>query len=446
MRNKQRKRTGKIITYIMAGWIALSMCACGQKAPSEPVPQVTMPAQSGQEQPTSPDTIVYPPNSYDSKDTAVIVKKDEDAHTVTLFSTAAGKNYTLNVTGTSTLYDKYGAAVSLEQMHPGDVVEVTFLKDIKRLNSMSLHSQAWSNNAASRYEIDWERGNITIGKDVYQFSEDTLFLSQGKQIEQMDLNVVDVLTFQGIGSNVLSVVVEKGHGYLRLENDTKFIGGFIEVGQSLITKIKEDMLLTVPEGDYQVHFSVEGGSGTKTVSIRRNQEVSLDIGDLEVEEVKFGTVIFTMHPSEATLYIDGEKTDVSVPVSLEYGIHQLIARAEGYNTLTTYLKVGQATTGIDIELDKDTSAEEEEEEEESKYKVYIDAPSGAEVYLDGTYIGVAPVSFAKEAGTHNITLRKSGFETRSYTIVVDSEEKDISYSFADLAASSLNSLESIVFQ
>ena len=124
----------------------------------------------------------------------------------------------------------------------------------------------------------------------------------------------------------------------------------------------------------------------------------------------------------------------------------MIARAEGYNTLTTYLKVGQATTGIDIELDKDTSAEEEEEEEESKYKVYIDAPSGAEVYLDGTYIGVAPVSFAKEAGTHNITLRKSGFETRSYTIVVDSEEKDISYSFADLAVSSLNSMEIIVFQ
>lgn len=446
MKNKQRKNIGKIIIYMLAGLLAVGMCACGQTAPSENIPQNAVQESPKQEPSAAPENVVYPPDSYDSKDTAVLVKKDTEAGTVTLFSTAAGKSYTLNVTGTSTLYDKHGAAVSLEQMKAGDVVEVTFLKDIKRLNSMSLYSQAWSNNEVSRYEIDWERDTITIGKDVYQFSEDTLFLSQGKQIEQMDLNVVDVLTFQGIGSNVLSVVVEKGHGYLRLENDTKFIGGFIEVGQSMITKIKEDMLLTVPEGDYQVHFSVEGGSGTKSVSIRRNQEVALDIGDLEVEEVKFGTVIFTMNPSEASLYIDGEKTDASVPVSLEYGIHQLIARAEGYNTLTTYLKVGQATTGIDIELDKMSSDEDEDEEEESKYKVYIDAPSGAEVYLDGTYVGVAPVSFAKEAGTHNITLRKSGFETRSYTIVVDNEQKDISYSFADLVISSLNSLESIVFQ
>ncbi len=425
-------------------WMLLAcFCGCSPREDAPTQPQVTVAPQPQE------TTVVYPPDSYDSKDTAVFVKKDSDAGTVTLFSTAAGKSYTLNVTGTSTLYDKHGEAVSLEQIKPGDVVEVTFLKEIKRLNSMCLHAQAWTNSSVSRYEIDWERNNITIGKDVYQFSEDTLFLSQGERIEQMDLNAVDVLTFQGLGSNILSVVVEKGHGYLRLENDTKFIGGFIEVGQSLITKIKEDMLLTVPEGEYQVHFSVEGGSGTKSVFISRNKEVTLDIGDLEVEEVKLGTVIFTTNPSEATLYIDGEKVDASAPVSLEYGIHQLIARADGYNTLTTYLKVGQATTGIDIELDKMSSTEEEDddEEEESKYKVYIDAPTGAEVYLDGTYVGVVPVSFAKEAGTHNITLRKTGYETRSYTIVVDDEEKDISYSFADLVINNItNSLENIIFQ
>lgn len=435
----------RIIRYTVLLLLILGICGCRQQENPAVSPQITPEPQLQTEQ----TPVVYPPDSYDSKDTAVIVKKDGDAGTITLFSTAAAKSYTLNVAGTSTLYDKHGEAVSLEQMKPGDVVEVTFLKEIKRLNSMCLHAQAWTNYSVSRYEIDWERNNITIGKDVYQFSEDTLFLSQGEKIEQIDLNAVDVLTFQGIGSNILSVVVEKGHGYLRLENDTKFIGGFIEVGQSMITKIKEGMLLTVPEGEYQIHLSVEGGSGTKNVSIARNQEVTLDIGDLEVEEAKFGTVIFTTNPSDATLYIDGDKVDASAPISLEYGIHQLIARADGYHTLTTYLKVGQATTGIDVELDKMKSEEDEddkEDEEESKYKVYIDAPKGAEVYLDGNYVGIAPISFAKEAGTHNITLRKSGYETRSYTIVVDNEEKDISYSFADLILSGQNTLESIVFQ
>ena len=33
-----------------------------------------------------------------------------------------------------------------------------------------------------------------------------------------------------------------------------------------------------------------------------------------------------------------------------------------------------------------------------------------------------------------ITLRKTGYTTRSYTVQVDEEAKDISYSFADLVA------------
>ena len=67
-----------------------------------------------------------------------------------------------------------------------------------------------------------------------------------------------------------------------------------------------------------------------------------------------------------------------------------------------------------------------------KYKVYIDAPDGVEAYLDGSYVGVTPVSFNKEPGSHVVTLRKSGYQTRSYTLQIDEEEKDVNYSFTDL--------------
>jgi hypothetical protein len=68
----------------------------------------------------------------------------------------------------------------------------------------------------------------------------------------------------------------------------------------------------------------------------------------------------------------------------------------------------------------------------SDYRVYIDAPEGAELYLDGTYIGIVPVNFAKNEGTHVISLRKDGYQTRSYTLNIDDSEKDVSYSFSDL--------------
>ena len=66
------------------------------------------------------------------------------------------------------------------------------------------------------------------------------------------------------------------------------------------------------------------------------------------------------------------------------------------------------------------------------YKVTIESPTGAEVYVDGNYVGIVPISFAKKSGSHEVTVRKSGYMTRTYTIDVDNEAKDISYSFSDL--------------
>ena len=157
----------------------------------------------------------------------------------------------------------------------------------------------------------------------------------------MDLNLADILTFHGIDSTVLSVTVEKGHGYLRLVNDENFVGGWLEIGQTQIVRITEDMLVTVPEGSYQVDISYNGGGGTKNVVINRTEETTLDIGDLEVAEAQYGMVLFSLNPSDAELYIDGSQVDASQPITLEYGIHQIIAKADGYKSLTQYLRVGQ---------------------------------------------------------------------------------------------------------
>ena len=62
----------------------------------------------------------------------------------------------------------------------------------------------------------------------------------------------------------------------------------------------------------------------------------------------------------------------------------------------------------------------------------IPTPEGVEIYWDGNYIGLAPVSIKKEPGTHTITLRKNGYVTRSFTVILDEAEENVSYSFDDL--------------
>lgn len=385
--------------------------------------------------------VVTGPDSYDSADTAIYVAKDEKEGTVTFLNLELGKNYTLSMDGTTRFYDKYGGSISFSQVELGDIVDVRFLKAKKHLTTLTLSSEAWRYDDVEKYEINTVRGEISIGSEIYKLTSNTQYFSEGRSISSIDLNPADVLSFQGIDTQILTVKVQKGHGYLRLVNDENFIGGWIEIGQTQIRKITDDMLLLIPEGSYQVNISNKGGGGTKNVIINRNAETTLDIGDLEIPEPQYGTVLFSVDPASAELYIDGDKIDPSAPVSLTYGIHQLIARATGYQSVTQYIRVAQESAGINVVLDENFADSDSESSSSSDtvtdyYKVYVDAPEGAEVYFDGNYMGVSPCSFRKVAGGHIITLRRTGYETRSYTVQIDDEEKDISYSFADLIMNS----------
>ena len=448
MNGRYRK---KIVCILLMTVLLIS--GCGQ-ASTAGTAQNTVTLQTTEES-DRVDTgfAVTNPDSYDSADTAVLVDINSVDNTVTLLNLDLGKQYTLSVDGTTRYADKYGKAISLEQLGEGDIVDVTFLKTKKHLTTMQLSRSAWQYDDVERYELNTVRREVTIGEEVFKLSRDTRYFSQGHSIEEMDLNPSDILTFHGIDTTVLSVTVEKGHGYLRLVNDENFIGGWLEIGQEQIVRITEDMLVTVPEGSYQVDISYNGGGGTKSVVINRNEETTLDIGDLEVAEAQYGMVLFSMNPSGAELYIDGSQADPSQPITLEYGIHQIIAKADGYKSLTQYLRVAQESAGVDVELDKADSDSDSDESTGSSastsstatsatsdttttyYRVHIDAPENVEVYLDGNYVGISPCSFKKTSGSHVITLRKSGYETRSYTVQVDEEKKDVSYSFVDLVTS-----------
>ena len=443
-------RYGKKIVCILLMTV-LSVTGCGQASSAGTAPNPANPAQAAESDRVDTGFAVTNPDSYDSADTAVLVDINSVDSTVTLLNLDLGKQYTLSMDGTTRYADKYGKAISLEQLREGDIVDVTFLKTKKHLTAMQLSRSAWQYDDVERYELNTVRREVTIGGEVFKLSRDTRYFSQGHSIEEMDLNPSDILTFHGIDTTVLSVTVEKGHGYLRLVNDENFIGGWLEIGQTQIVRITEDMLVTVPEGSYQVDISYNGGGGTKNVVINRNEETTLDIGDLEVAEVQYGMVLFSMNPSGAELYIDGSQVDPSQPITLEYGIHQIIAKADGYKSLTQYLRVAQESAGVDVELDKVDSDSDESTSSSSTasstatsssadttttyYRVHIDAPEKVEVYLDGNYVGISPCSFKKTSGSHVITLRKSGYETRSYTVQVDEEEKDVSYSFVDLVTS-----------
>lgn len=412
------------------------------------------------------------PGMYDSEDTAIVIRKDTEASTIQLQNVATGKRYTLNYDGATQIYDKYDQALSLQQVESGCIVTVRFYKPKKLLASMKIDAQAMHFDELSNYVLDSKRGTLSVGETVYNLSNHLVILSEEDIVELIDINQLDILSVWGYNNQIYSINIEQGHGYLRLQNDTYFVDGWIEIGQKIIRKITDDMLIIVPEGKAIVKVSHNGSSATQEITFARNEEMAWDLGDVEITEVQKGKIIFTLEPVDATVMIDGKEVNTSLPVELEYGVHQMTVKAAGYDTLSQYIKVREPSANIGIELERDENAEisdegsdkEEDSDEkpsdnetteakttdadketskedsgktttskpDSKYQVHIDSPEGVEVYVDGNYIGIAPVSMNKEIGNFVITLRKTGYQTRSYTVQIDDEDSDVNYSFAEL--------------
>ncbi len=396
--------------------------------------------------------------SYDSADTAVVVALDADNSAVTFMNMSADRQYTLYYDGTTYVTDKYGGPLTISQLKAGDVVDVNFLKGKRQIASIQLSPKAWVYDNISNYDLGGANKTASIGSATYSLPDNVAVFSDGRRAEVMDIVAQDVISVHGLDHSIYSINVEKGHGYLRLKNEQALIGGWIEVGNAVIREITEDMLLVVPEGSYQVLLSNNGVSSTKDITVERNKEVVLDVGDLEVAQDKTGRILISVTPETASVTIDGEEVDISKSVELPYGIHQVHLEAAGYDSLTKYIQVGSEYAKISFTLEKEREKEDssvsdntlpqtpqqgdytEEQPSVSENtisasegnKVYIDAPKNVEVYLDSNYLGMSPISFKKTVGSHTITLRKSGYKTKSYTIYLYNDGEDITYSFTDL--------------
>lgn len=400
-------------------------------------------------------TEAYELEKADSLDYAAIVKIDEKNQAITYKNVASGRNYTLSYNGATSMKNRFDEEIVVGQLREGDMVQVTFLKNKKLARKVLLDKTCNIIEEIDDFSINRAASTMMIAGQQYELSKSLAVLSEKEEVGLMDINDADMLRAHVVDHTVHSLVIDKGHGYIRLVNDEYFIGGFIEVGQDIIKPVTEGMLLAVPEGTYKVLITNKGYGGEKEVTVERNKETRIDVGDLKGEIVKKGKILFLITPDDAKLSIDGKEVDYSKPVELEYGIHQIVLKADGYATLTKYIKVGQELANIEITMEagESTSSSEEGASEGqntgnssvssnspvspslSKYSVYIDAPKGAELYLDGSYVGVVPASFTKESGNHTITLRKDGYLTRSYSIQIDDEEKDVTYSFSDLIVS-----------
>jgi hypothetical protein len=340
---------------------------------------------------------------------------------------------TLSYDGATVVQDKYGSALVMSQLSPGEILSVQYSSDLQKAGTVMIAADVWTYENIQKFSVDEGKGVLQVGSNSYRISAQTKVFSGGKQIGLNEILSQDVLSLRGTGYDVASIVVESGHGYLKLENDEAVIGGWLEIGH-VITQISPNMLITVPEGSYTATLSVNSINETREVSIERNRETVLDLSDIEVPQPVNGRVVFSIYPETASVYVDGTYVDTSYTVRLSFGLHQITASADGYDTVSQYFNVEGDTTTVKMNLGEatDTTVSGNSLTGESSHTITIQSPEGVEVYQDNLYMGIAPVTYTKSTGSHTITLRKEGYITRSYQIEVEDDDRDLVYSFPEL--------------
>lgn len=375
-----------------------------------------------------------------SESRGVLEEVNAQDETITVYRMDQKDEITLIYDNATAVQDKYGSSLTMSQLNPGEIVDLRYNSELRKAGSVNVSSDIWCYDNVEKHEINEGRGTLQVGSETYRISKETKVFSGQEQISLDQILKQDVLSLKGTGYDVASIIVDKGHGYLKLENEEPLVGGFIEVGQAVIQQISEDMLITVPEGSYVVSLSAEGFQETREITIARNKETVLDLGDIDLPQPVNGRVVFSVYPEQASVAVDGITINTAYPILLSFGLHQVTASADGYDTISEYVNVEGETTTVRLTLDEfvANTVSGNTVKEDSNHTITIQAPADVEVYQDNLYMGIAPVTFKKTEGSHTITLRKTGYVTKSYQIEVTDDDRDLVYSFPELVSETEN--------
>ena len=455
--------------------------------------------------PVNPDELTY-------QSAAMLVGKNAEEGKLKFISVDSERLFELDYDKKSSFLGKHGNYLTLDQIPLGEILDVSYGIHDRKLLEMKVSDGAWTFTDVTKFEINEEEGKMEIAGSTYKLPKMAVVSYKDELASFMDVTNVDTLTVKGWGRKVCSVIVDRGHGYVRLQNDSYFEGGWIEIGQEIIKPVTEEMLIPVPEGDYHVRLTNRGYAAEEDVTVERDKETLLDLSKVDIKEVAIGHVEFAIVPDYAQLYIDGQMTDFEERVSLEYGIHRIHVELAGYKSVDTNIRVSDKYANVDIALEsdseddtsKDTTAKtptptvtpiptveattapriaDSNTNSTENYiaplknavptdslsssktnplsgisttsttsttsdtgttntevisdtrKMYVESPEGAEVFVDGIYVGIAPISFIKpEKGSHVVTLSRNGYVTKSYTVSVPGDDRDVTLSFSDLVS------------
>lgn len=280
---------------------------------------------------------------------------DTEGSTVTLYDLEEGGELTLSYGVAADIRSKYGSLTYAASLEYGDIVRTEYNGD-DTLVRMQLSGEHWELHGVEAFSVG--DSMLTVNDTNYRITEATVAYCGGERIDAGEVKDVDRVELCGIGTQLLTVHVVKGHGSIKLTNCGEFQGAKVSFGDESHTLEGEPSYL-VREGKYTVSVIGEKNAAAADVTVARNEQVVVDLYEYGGAPVHRAEVRFKITPFSAVLKIDGERVDYyEQDLVLTYGEHKIEAELGGYASYKGYLNINRPYHTFQIDLPERPAGED----------------------------------------------------------------------------------------
>lgn len=295
--------------------------------------------------------------------TAIITSMDMENNQMHFVSVLDGTDITLQYHGGVRVTDTKGADIGIDNVACGNVVDIVYYMDTEKLVSIAKNAKVKTYTQIKKFLYRQDDHTAVYNGNRFPVSDYAQVFDGDQALSLVDVNTEDEVTLSLWNGNLVSVIITKGHGYVRLLNQGTYVGGFVEIGKDVIVPVTADMLVAVGEGDYTLRISKNGYSGEKSIRVTKDRELNVDISDIAIPS---GTVTFAVTPEDANevIKVDGEVIANRTYTGL-YGDHELSITADGYDSFRGSFKITETMKTLRVTLQQETTEETTEDTTEA---------------------------------------------------------------------------------
>ncbi len=283
---------------------------------------------------------------------------DTEESTVTLYDLEAGGEVTLTYGLAADIRSKYGNLTYAASLAFGDIVRAEYDGE-GHLVRMQISGEHWELHGVEQFSVG--DSMLTVNNVNYKINEETVAYCEGEKIAVGEVRDIDRIELCGIGYEILTIRVVKGHGSIKLINCEEFQGAKVTFKDENHVLSGEPTYL-VREGNYTVSVTGEKKAAAAEITVARNEQVVIDLYEYGGAPAETAQVRFKLTPFSTILKIDGEQVDYyEKDLVLEYGEHKVEAELGGYVTYKGYLTVSKPYHTFQIDLQERPVTEEDPE-------------------------------------------------------------------------------------